>query len=300
MSAGEKAWVDGALAASDYVMERRLHLPRAPYPTIVLFNDHCRFESPAGPRVRWAGTPHNGKIRLGDQTIDAGIVSFTGNDDKSGQTFFVMALPSVWEAAKAAKPGDNGLQAVFLHEFSHTRQAPVLKRYFDAAAKIYPVPDDLSDDSVQARFKSDPAYVAAFEEESNLLYRAAAEPDSSKACGFARQALALMEARQKRWFTGADAMWTAYDDIFLTMEGFGQWNAYAWLADPKGGAMSPAAALKKMRGSTWWSQDEGLALFLVIDRFVPGWAAQAFASPPKLGIDLLREAVGRPAAKPAS
>ena len=84
----------------------------------------------------------------------------------------------------------------------------------------------------------------------------------------------------------------AYDDLFLTMEGFGQWNAYAWLSDAGGGKMTSAAAETKMRGSRkWWSQEEGLALFLVIDRFVPGWANQAFAAQPSLGIDLLRQAV---------
>ena len=91
-------------------------------------------------------------------------------------------------------------------------------------------------------------------------------------------------------------MWKPYDDLFLTMEGFGQWNAYAWLADPTGAGMTMDAAREKMRGKRrWWSQEEGLGLFLVVDRFVPNWAAEAFASNPKLGIDLLREAVNAPA-----
>ena len=113
----------------------------------------------------------------------------------------------------------------------------------------------------------------------------------------ARQALALIDNRQKRWFSGANARFKPYDDLFLTMEGFGQWAAYAWLSDPKGGGMTSAAAQAKMRGSRrWWSQEEGLALFLVIDRFLPGWAQRAFGNPPSMGIEMLRQAVEAPPA----
>ena len=81
------------------------------------------------------------------------------------------------------------------------------------------------------------------------------------------------------------------------MEGFGQWAAYAWLSDPQGGGMTTAAAQTKMRGSRrWWSQEEGLALFLVIDRFLPGWAQRAFGNPPSMGIEMLRQAVEAPPA----
>ena len=80
-----------------------------------------------------------------------------------------------------------------------------------------------------------------------------------------------------------------YGQRFLTSEGFGQWVAYAWLADPKGGGMAMDAAREKMRGKRrQWSQEEGLGLFLVIDRFVPDWPARMFARRPALGIDLLR------------
>jgi len=293
MSADERAWVENALHASDDVMLWRLRLPPDPRPIIIVFNDRCRFESRGGSG--WLGTPHRGKIVLPDGTdTNAVITSFASRVGMNGQRFFVMALPPVWRKGTTINSDDRlGLTGVFLHEFSHTRQMDVLQGRFDAAEAIYKMPADFTDDSIQMRFRSDPAYAASIAQESDLLYRAAAEPDLAKTRAMAREALALMDARQKRWFVGKDARYKPYDDLFLTMEGFGQWAAYAWLSDPKGGGMTPAAAQSKMRGSRrWWSQEEGLALFLVIDRLLPGWAQRAFGNPPALGIEMLRQAVG--------
>lgn len=131
------------------------------------------------------------------------------------------------------------------------------------------------------------------DKERDLLFRAAHEPDSVRAKQLVTQAYVLMKARQDRWFKGDDANWKPYDDIFLTMEGLGQWAAYAWLSDPRGAALPGLDAENGMRGGRrWWSQDEGLGLFLVIDRFLPNWASQAFAERPVIGLDLLRQAVG--------
>jgi hypothetical protein len=299
MSADERAWVEGALRASDHVMVGRLRLPPDPRPMIIAFNERCRFELQAGSR--WLGTPHTGKIALPDGTAaDAVITSFASRVGENGPRFFVMALPSLWRTNKTINSDDKlGLTGVFLHEFSHTRQMDVLQRRFEAAAAIYKMPDDFNDDSIQMLFRSDPAYAASIQQESDLLYRAADDPDPAKARELARQALALMDARQKRWFTGTGngAKYKPYDDLFLTMEGFGQWSAYAWLSDPRGGGLAPAAARSKMRGSRkWWSQEEGLAMFLVIDRLAPGWARQAFGNPPAMGIEMLRRAVAAPPA----
>lgn len=294
MTAEEKNWVEGSLAAWNYMAERRLKLAATQPPTIIVFNDKCRFEAKAVRQPVWAGESHSGSIRLPDgNQAPAQVTSFASHDDKSGVTFFVMALPPVWAAAKIPISNDlKGLTGVFLHEFSHARQVEPLKPVFEAAEAIYKMSDDFSDDSLQGHFQSDPAYVAVVQKERDLLYRAAAEPDAAAAKKLVAQALALMEARQKRWFVGEEAYWKNFDDLFLTMEGFGQWVAYAWLADANGGSLQPAAAIDKMRGSKrWWSQDEGLALFLVIDRFVPDWPRRAFAKQPALGIDLLRLAV---------
>ena len=76
------------------------------------------------------------------------------------------------------------------------------------------------------------------------------------------------------------------------MEGMAQWAAYVWLIDPGGGRMEPREALGFIRrDGRAWSQDEGLAVFLLLDRLSPTWPAKLLA--PESGglLDLLRAAV---------
>lgn len=290
MEARDRSWIEHALTVSDYMRTQRLKLTIESHPTIVVFDSRCRFEGRAGTHVEWKGTLHAGTVHLPDgDSVPAKVTSFTARNDKTGEVFFVMALPSIWEAAKAIAPTDsNGATAVFLHEFMHVTQLPILQPLFDSTRARFGPQKGLNDDRIQALYKSDPAYVAVFEKERDLLFAAADEPDSAKARKLARDAFALMKARQDRWFTGDAAVWKSYDDLFLTMEGIGQWLAYAWLADPAGGRMSAMDARNKMRGrKTWWSQDEGLGLLLVIDRFLPSWPVQAFGTHPVLAAELL-------------
>jgi len=59
---------------------------------------------------------------------------------------------------------------------------------------------------------------------------------------------------------------------------------------------APGAAVDFIRGSRQrWSQDEGLALFLVIDAMLPDWQSRAFDSAPASVVDLLGQAVERTA-----
>lgn len=294
MTPAEQAWVTRSLSAWELVRAQKLRLTIESHPTMVLFDDRCRFEAKAGASPQWRGTPHAGTIRLPDgSSIPAAVISSTSRNDSTGEVFFVMALPPIWVASKAVGMRDeDGLTAVFVHEFSHVEQLPILQPLFDSASKHFKVPEHLSDDRLQQVFEHDTAYAAAYTRERDLLFAAATEPDSAKARILAREAYASMVARQQRWFVGDSAVWKPYDDLFLTMEGIGQWDAYAWLADPRGGGLTTAAAREKMRGRRrWWSQDEGLGLFLVIDRFLPSWPQQAFGQNPVLGIDLLGEAV---------
>jgi hypothetical protein len=107
----------------------------------------------------------------------------------------------------------------------------------------------------------------------------------------AHQALAKIRGRRAKWFAGDARKWQPIDEIFLTMEGLGQWTAYAWFTDKKSLNLDPVAVLPEVRRKrNRWTQDEGLAVFLVVSRLVPNWQKFAFAPQPELAESLLERA----------
>ncbi|MBN4073041.1 DDE-type integrase/transposase/recombinase [Crocinitomix catalasitica] len=83
------------------------------------------------------------------------------------------------------------------------------------------------------------------------------------------------------------------DDIFLSMEGLGQYVGVAWLIHPKGGNLPIEVAVKGFRrNGRWWSQDEGLALFLILNRLTnPNWKDDMFGKEPKYIVALLKQTI---------
>jgi hypothetical protein len=212
------------------------------------------------------------------------------NATPEGEPFFVMAAPSIWaEKGKGEKDGPIG---VFLHEFAHTRQFGGMRARIGPLDANWPYPEELDDDAVQKHFSEDPEYVAAYTAERDVLYRAADAPTLPEARQLAGQALAMMQSRRARWFIGDKTLFAEVEDVFLSLEGSAQWTAYAWLAHPEGGGMDREVAIEKMLGSRrWWTQDEGLALLLVVDRLLPNWPSLVFGEASTGSLDLLERAV---------
>jgi hypothetical protein len=127
-----------------------------------------------------------------------------------------------------------------------------------------------------------------------LIYKAADAEPIEEVRRLAAQALQMMRARHARWFTGDKAVFAVLDNTWLSMEGAGQWAGYAWLAHPKGGGLDRQAAVARMLGRRrWWSQDEGLGVFLVLDRLLPEWPSLVFGKTSVGALDLLERAVER-------
>jgi uncharacterized protein YceK len=298
-------WISYWLRAWNLTSKEILRLPDVPPPNLVFFDSACVYTtsrvtagvsaSAAGTAVdgsslRWWAVPHHGEITLPNGTKTAvQLMSFMDSDKKTGP-FFVMAAPSYWE--QMGKGKNPGLTGVFVHEFSHTRQFAGMEATIGPIDAAWKFPEPLDDDVVQKRFGSNPEYVAAYTAERDLLWRAANADTVDDARAAAAQALAMMHSRHARWFTGDNAVFATLDSTWLSMEGAGQWAAYAWLAHPAGGALSREAAIKTMLGSRrWWSQDEGLAVFLTVDRLLPQWPSLVFAKPSIGAVELLERAV---------
>jgi hypothetical protein len=289
-------WIAKWLDAWAFTSREILHLPDAPPPLIVFYDARCVYTTSEvtapgaaigdGPRLRgerlpWRTAPHDGTLMLPNgKKTPVQLMSFTSGSPETGP-FFVMAAPSFWE--QAGHGGEPGLTGVFLHEFSHTRQLPGVAPILGPIDAAWKFKEELDDDVVQTRFQSDPAYVQAYTDERDLLYRAASADSITQTRALAAQA---------RWFTGENAVFATLDDLWLSMEGAGQWTAAAWLAHPAGGGLSLDAAVVKMKGSgRHWTQDEGLGLFLVVDRLLPQWPSLVYAKPSLGAADLLARAV---------
>jgi hypothetical protein len=286
----DAAWLAAALSRWREAEREWLHLAPAPLPTIEAADATCTYRLPRGDFAQIEGAAHGGTPVLAGQQVPLGPISFADGPDR-----FVMSLPSLWRAAGVTSEAglERLMTGVLLHEIMHTRQADIGAAAIGAMEGASGLGDELSDDSVQSAFADNPEYVAAYQAERDLLFAAAAAGTDADARDFARQALGLLRDRRARWFTGDKVWMIDADDVFLTMEGAGQWLVWRDMGARDGGNLPPAAALAATRrGGRQWTQDEGLALMLVLDRLLPDWQRRAFREPDWRAASLLAAAVG--------
>lgn len=304
----EIAWLQRALDGWDLISRQFLRIDPSPLPWIVLFDASCVWhvapDVSSGPdavavptTLSFAGSPvsvraltHKGTVLLPSGTPIAVEMKASTALYRNGRgAFFVMAMPSMWQTKEmSAQTRAEYLQGVFSHEMTHTRLLVAINRRVRELARkndlVYPI----NDDAIQAEFRGTAGFETAVNRERELLYRAALEPDPVKQREQAVKALEMVRARHARYFTGPTAAYAELESLFLTMEGVGQWAAYR-LARTRAGN-NDAEALRLVRDSRkYWSQDEGLALFLLVDALVPGWQSRVFSATPASPFALLDE-----------
>jgi hypothetical protein len=104
----------------------------------------------------------------------------------------------------------------------------------------------------------------------DLFYRAALSPDESEMKRLANQGMRMLKERQNQYLMGKNEVLGEMDNVFLTMEGMGQYLMARYLQSPEGGTVPKATAIgATRRGKHWWSQEEGLALVLLYERLAP-------------------------------
>ena len=307
---GEIAWLQRALDSWHLASREFLLIDPSPLPWIVLFDAACvwhlssdstliREAQPVETILTFAGRPvpvralrHAGTVLLpSGAPMAVEMKASTALYRNSRGTFFVMAMPSVWQTKGVSAPTRaEYLQGVFSHEMTHTRLlVDINRRVRELARKndlVYPINDDV----IQSEFRRASGFAAAVNREREQFYRAALEPAPERQRELTARALELVRARHARFFTGPAAAYAELESLFLTMEGVGQWAAYRLARTRAGG--NDAEALRLVRDNKkYWSQDEGLALFLLVDALVPNWQARVFAPAPASPFALLEEAV---------
>lgn len=313
LSEEEIRWIQQALDGWDRVARDILRYPRSSLPWIVLFDRSCAWHLapdeallPEGWSVpsilTFAGDPvpvqvvrHDGAVWLPSGSPmpvrGAAFASLYERASGDGAPFFVLALPEIWWEEF---PGDPDLEAEILgvasHELVHTLQIPHLARRLDELKGRYALPERIRDDVVEERFAEVADFRDAHERETDLLYRAVSQSDRERKRELVRQALELARARQDKYFQGPDAAYRELEELFLNMEGVAVWAAFKLSQiDPAFdiGIEDPVADRRR----NTWSQDQGLAFFLLIDELVPGWRSRVLGPELASPFDLLEEAV---------
>ena len=290
----DRRWLGGAIAGWRSVRRDFLKGSDGPLPQIVVYDGRCAYTltAAANSAPTWLVAEHRGEIALPNGgKIPPAPNAFNAVTD-AGHNFVVIALPSIWApvAPKSEIPLEWFLEGVLFHELAHAYQSSVTPDVsFPALLKRLPATPDVNDYSIQEAFGKDAAYVRDYELERDLLFRAASAADDAQARALACDALTVLRARRARHFTGSNAHCALVDEVSLTTEGLGQWVAYKWLTERRG--LAPSLVLSKLRGP-YWSQDEGLALLLLIDRLVPRWQSRLFSPAPQTAEHLLAAACG--------
>jgi hypothetical protein len=301
LSDGDRAWVDRALKAWRFASREIAGIGDVPKFRAVFFDAACTLTSPDALNVggwqdaTWAAARHEGQVLLpnGEQ-IPAGVTSYITGDDNGA--IFIMATPSVWSAAGVSNAViglETMMVAVLIHEASHVAQSATYGAKADALVKRHNLPDSFNDDSLQARFKGDAAFSASVAREIDLFLQAAASPDIATARKLAREARDLMRARAAKHYVGPETYWGEAEDLWLTFEGAGQWTGYQWVISRRGANVSPDVALPNfVKRSGWWSQNEGLAVFLALDRLAgPTWKRHAYGDGAQTVLQMMDAAI---------
>ncbi len=308
-------WMQRALDTWALVSRSALELPPDSLPWIVLFDAECTWHlAPRGTieeaarditaeaGLRFGGGPvrvhrlvHGDSIALpSGRVISPEPTAFASLYRDGKDSFFVMALPNLWRRSPK-EAHDPAIEEFFLgvlaHEMVHTAQLSDISGRVRALAARWTLPKNLNDDIIQQHFDTVPEFRRSVEQEMDLLYRAAVAPDDESRRSLARRALVLAEDRRARYFTGERAVYAPLEDLFLVMEGVGSWAAHSVaLAHAPPGATAENL-LDQSGENRYWSQDMGLAIFLVLDELLPEWRSRVFAPEPASVFELLEEAV---------
>ena len=243
----------------------------------------------------WKKTLHNDSLTLPDKSVvPIKLMSFAAEiPNENDNSFFVMPLPGYWEKSGITSKElglENLITGVFIHEFSHSQQMQNFGKKITEYEQQNNFGVEFSDDVIQNIFDKDTSYITLYNKEVEYFYV------STKGKTLDRKSLSkglkIMRQRQQDYFKGTFKNLGQIDKFFLTMEGLGQYSMYLWLIHPRGANIKKDVAIAGVRrNKKWWSQDEGFALFLVLDKLtMPGkWAKDMFGNKTKSVTVLINE-----------
>lgn len=308
----ERNWIGSSLLTWKKIRSEQFKLGSAPTPWLLLFDRRCVFHINPEPslvetieqprslklsreKMTFLAVEHAGSVQLPEKgEVPAQLLSFAAPYGNGRSSFVVFALPEFWQAAPHLANANNIdvlTVSVFVHEMTHTMHRGYYAK-LDEIENRMGASIQIDDDIVQNTFAGNDEFSSSVNAEIKLLYEAARARDRSAGGSLARNALKRIKVRRSKYFNGDKAVFAELEDIFLSMEGAANWAAYR-AASAKGLSEEQAIQLIR-RGGKYWSQDLGLAIYLVIARLLPEWEAKAFGVRPSSALELLSEAVKNP------
>lgn len=299
-SAKDSEWVNRAISSWHFTNKTITQVSNMGSFDIVFYDAKCQRMSNDALIVpkdaSWRSELHQDTVLFPDgDEMPPMVNSFTSSSNKDGgKTFFVMSVPSVWQ--QGGVTSSIGLEKfmvpVMLHEAMHAIQSPTYGKKIESLTKAHNLPDNFNDDSVQQLFSNNPEFSKSIQSEIELLMQAAKAPTDTEARRLAKKARDKIKARYQTWMSGDASKYRDIDDVWLTMEGSGQWVGYSWLRTAEGGGLSKDEAINSfgLRGK-WWSQKLGFALFMVIERLSDNWKKDAFGDGSRTVLTLLDDAL---------
>lgn len=293
VSPRDLAWLDRALAASRDVARRQRITYDLSRTEIFAFDASCLITiSPEGTRSM---TAHRGKVPLPIGDVPAAITSFAAPSSTPGAAFFAMSLPSIWEASgfRSEIPVEDFTLGVLAHEISHVQQFTTYLQSIRRIPGVERLPAPVNDDIVQRLFAADSTFSAGVRSDIAGFLEASKAPDIDEVRRRARVARDAMRTRWARHYTGDRAALAPAQEVFLTLEGSGQWFALqALTVSPSGPRLSRDVAMRAFAGRGGrWSQDLGLAIALVLDRVDASWPQRVYGAGDVSMLELLDRAL---------
>jgi hypothetical protein len=307
-------WIQGVLDGWARASRDFLEIDPNPLPRTVLFDSSCAWhlatevgDPPGSTRIetplRFGGRPvpvralaHDGTVVLPNGArIPAEVIAVAMPHPGGEGAFFVLALPDLWRRHPQVSQDAHlaiRIPSVALHEMIHTRQVPELRRLVSTIGDRFDLPAQFDDDAVEKRFRDSDEYRMMFVAERDLLYDAVAEMDLSRRKALVSEALSIAQRRRERFFTGDDEVYSELEGLFLNMEGIAEWVRFKHHQADPAWPNTDADIIAFLRGQeNSWSQDEGLALSLLLDEMVPDWKRQIFSPEMPSPLAILRDAI---------
>jgi hypothetical protein len=311
-----RRWLQEALDGWSRVREEALGLGRGPLPWLVLFDetcvwhlspDHSILSAPDRPTADLSlnGTslpvfaaPHAGRVLLPNgRVMSPRATASTSVYGNGSATFSVVSMFGVWERdprhAREPQLGEF-FQGLLVHELTHSTQLVGVIKRVAALRRAHTMPGIVDDDVVQRRFALVPQFRKAIDAERDAFYRAALSADKATQREWATKGLSMARKRRARFYTGHLAAFSDLEDAFFAMEGSAQWAAYRWARWQFAPTVTDEAVIRFVRADRkYWSQDEGLALYLLIDALVPEWQKRTFGDAIASPFSLLDDALSQ-------